>query len=86
MNISETIRQFIATELTADASQEPIADDDLLIEQGIIDSFGIMSLLGFLEEKFAVHIEGDELMPENFASIVAISELIGRKGGAGLEA
>jgi acyl carrier protein len=86
MNIKETLRQFIATELATEGSRGPIADNDLLIEQGIIDSFGIMSLLGFLEEKFAVRIEGDELMPENFASIGAISDLIGRKNGVGLGA
>lgn len=86
MKIKDTIRQFIASELAADGSHGTIADDDLLIEQGIVDSFGIMSLLGFLEEKFAIQIDGDELMPENFASIAAISDLIGRKATTFLEA
>ena len=77
----ESIRHFIATEL-ADAGANPsITDDDQLLEQGIIDSFGIMTLLGFLEEKFAVHIEGDDLTPENFSSISTISALIDRKAG-----
>lgn len=77
----ETIRHFIATELAAGGANMPIADNDQLLEQGIIDSFGIMTLLGFLEEKYAVHIEGDDLTPENFSSISTISALIDRKSG-----
>jgi acyl carrier protein len=78
--VKDSIRHFIATELAAGANTT-IADNDQLLEQGIIDSFGIMSLLGFLEEKFSVHIEGDDLTPENFSSIGTISALIDRKAG-----
>jgi acyl carrier protein len=67
--------------LAAGGANGSIADNDLLLEQGIIDSFGIMSLLSFLEEKFAVHIEGDDLTPENFSTIGTISDLVDRKAG-----
>lgn len=77
----DSIRHFIATELAVGGANYTIADNDQLLEQGIIDSFGIMTLLGFLEEKFAVHIEGDDLTPENFSSISTISALINRKAG-----
>jgi acyl carrier protein len=75
MRTSDLIRQFIATELNAE-HREPIADSEPLIEQGIIDSLGIICLLGFIEERFSVKIDGDELIPENFASIAAISSLV----------
>jgi acyl carrier protein len=77
----DSIRHFITTELATGSANTTIADNDQLLEQGIIDSFGIMSLLGFLEEKFSVHIEGDDLTPENFSSIGTISALIDRKAG-----
>ncbi|MDZ4186075.1 MAG: acyl carrier protein [Desulfuromonadales bacterium] len=77
----DSIRYFIATELAADGARTTIDDNDQLLEQGIIDSFGIMTLLGFLEEKFSVRIEGDDLTPENFSSISTISSLIDRKAG-----
>lgn len=77
----ESIRHFIATELAVGGANPSIADNDQLLEQGIIDSFGIMTLLSFLEEKFSVHIEGDDLTPENFSSISTISALIDRKAG-----
>jgi acyl carrier protein len=80
MKTIDRIRQFIVSELQADVGGT-IADDDSLIDQGIIDSFGIMALLGFLEERFDVIIDGDELLPENFATLAAISALVEKKVG-----
>ena len=79
MSTSDTVRQFIEKQLVSDG--RVVADSDLLVEEGIIDSFGIMSLLGFLEEQFAIQIGGDELLPENFQSIAAITALVERKTG-----
>jgi len=80
MRTIDNIRQFITSEICG-GQCEHINDADLLIDQGIIDSMGIIVLLGFLEEKFAVCIEGDELLPENFATLTAISTLVDKKNG-----
>lgn len=84
MRTIDNIRQFITSEI-CDGHCEPITDTDLLIDQGIIDSMGIIVLLGFLEEKYSVRIEGDELLPENFATLVAISTLVDKKTGMNAE-
>ncbi len=81
----EKIRQFIATKLIADGSDVKLTDTASLIDSGIIDSFGIMTLLGYLEEDFSIQISGDDLIPENFASIETISEFISKKSGCLLE-
>jgi len=78
MRTIDNLRQFIATEICGEGCKS-IGDTDLLIEDGIIDSMGIMVLLGYLEDKFAVQIEGDELLPENFATLAAISTLVEKK-------
>ncbi len=85
MSVNEMIKQFISSELIPEGSEVPLTDTDHLIDSGIIDSFGIMSLLGFLEEKFSVQISGDDLIPENFESIATISALILEKNGYQLE-
>jgi acyl carrier protein len=78
MSVNDIIREFISHELLHDSPRAPLTDDDQLIEMGIIDSLGIMTLLVFLEERFSIHISGDDLVPENFGSISAISNLIER--------
>ena len=79
MSTKEIVREFISREMLHDSRETPINDEDQLIESGIIDSLGIMTLLVFLEEKFSLQISGDELLPENFGSITAIADLIDRQ-------
>ncbi|MBE0575210.1 MAG: acyl carrier protein [Desulfuromonadales bacterium] len=79
MEIKDTIKSFIMTELLAEKGLGSLADADPLIDSGIIDSFGIMALMSFLEEKFSIQIAGDELIPENFESVMRISALVAQK-------
>ena len=52
-----------------------------LIEGGFIDSFELMSLVANLTDKFGIDITIDELVPENFNSVDAISEMVERLKG-----
>ena len=79
MSTSDNIRNFITTEILHGALANPLGDDEPLIESGIIDSMGIMTLLAFVEEKFSIQIPSDDLMPENFASIASIAALVERQ-------
>lgn len=54
-------------------------DDTSFIEEGIIDSTGILELITFLEEGFSVKIEDEELIPENLDSIDKVSIFVGKK-------
>ncbi len=73
------IRFFIQDEIMKEGSLDNFEDSDSLVETGIIDSLGIQILLAFLEQTYSVHISDDELIPENFETIEAISEFVSRK-------
>ena len=47
-----------------------------LLAGGVIDSTGIMELLGFLEERYGVTFRDDELVGENFESVQRIADFI----------
>ncbi len=79
MNTNDIIRNFITEDIQHGSLKSPLRDEDLLVESGIIDSLGIMTLLSFIEEKFSIQIPSEDLMPENFASISAITALIERQ-------
>ncbi|HTP66368.1 MAG TPA: acyl carrier protein [Geobacteraceae bacterium] len=79
MDTIQIIKNFVVSELCS--GNMNLEDADLLIEEGIIDSYGIMTLINFLENKFSIEISGDELVPENFASLATISLLVNRKIG-----
>jgi acyl carrier protein len=79
MNTSNDIRNFIVTEILHGSMANPLGDNEPLIESGIIDSMGIMTLLAFVEEQFSIQIPSDDLMPENFATITSIAALVERQ-------
>ena len=58
---------------------ESLNSDTKLFTEGIFDSMGFVLLLDFLEEKYSLVAEDDELVEENFESIDAISAFIQKK-------
>ena len=56
--------------------------DDSLIEVGVIDSTGVLELIGFIEERYDVQIADEEVLPENLDSIANITRFVGEKTAA----
>jgi len=56
-------------------------DDDSFLEKGIIDSTGVLELVGFIEETFNIKIEDEELIPENLDSLDKLNLYIKKKTG-----
>jgi len=79
MEVNSTIRNFIMSEFKSNIQTEDISNDYSLIDSGVIDSVGIISLLNFLEKSFSVIISSDELMPENFDTINLITSFVEKK-------
>jgi acyl carrier protein len=79
MDVECSVKQFIAKELLNNCALTEIGENQPLIEQGIIDSLGILALLSFIEDTYAVRIGDDDLIPENFETLVAISAMIRSK-------
>ena len=82
MNTEEILIQFIRSELTFDQEDANVAVDDPLLN-GPLDSLGVLRLVAFIEEKFHVRVEDEELVPENFQTVRQIAEYIHRKSAVG---
>jgi acyl carrier protein len=81
VQISETVRDFIAQELAADREGLSLRPEDDLVGQGVLDSVGILQLASFLEKSFGIKIGDDDMVPENFGSIARIERFVlARKG------
>jgi len=50
-------------------NDDGLKDDTSFLDEGIIDSTGILELVSFLEEEFGIAVEDEELIPENLDSI-----------------
>jgi acyl carrier protein len=74
--IENEISQFISTEVLEDHS--PVPPDQPLLT-GLLDSFGLLAVLNFLEERFGVAIAHDEVVTENFSSVRALASFVDGK-------
>jgi acyl carrier protein len=74
----QKIREFV---LNA-AEQKGVAtitDDEILTENGVIDSLAIFRVVMFLEDTFGVRIPDDEILSENFESVDGIVRFVNAK-------
>ena len=53
-----------------------VANDELLIENGVMTSLQTVELVTFLEDEFGITVEDDEFDEENFGSVNAIAALV----------
>lgn len=52
-----------------------------LIDDRLLDSFAVISLIGELEETFEIQIEASQIIPDNFNSVEAMEAMIRRLQG-----
>lgn len=72
----EKIEQFLIEEVGV---RTPLARDEDLLASDQLDSQGIMELVAFLEEGFGIEVGDEDLVPENFKSVDAISGFVAAK-------
>ncbi len=73
------IREFIVDNFMMGREASDLTDGGSLLDLGIIDSTGVLELVGFLEETFSITIEDSELVPENLDSIDNLVAYVARK-------
>ena len=69
MSVHDEIRQFIIDNFLMGQDSDSLKDDSSFLEEGVIDSTGVLELVGFLEENYEIKVEDEELIPENLDSI-----------------
>ncbi|PAJ74755.1 hypothetical protein CJF42_08720 [Pseudoalteromonas sp. NBT06-2] len=75
--ILEQILNFIVDTYMVEIDEIPL--NESLIDEGIIDSFGLIELASFLEKAFLIQVNDDDLTRDNFSSINKMIALVDRK-------
>jgi acyl carrier protein len=78
--VSEQIRGFILEKFPL-ARKQGLKSGDKLLEGGILDSLGVLDLVSFVEQEFAIQISDDELVPDNFQTIEQLAAFVQAKSG-----
>ncbi len=74
----DKIRAFVVENFLF-GSDENLGDKTSFLDEGIIDSTGILELVSFLEEDFSITVDDEELIPENLDSINNVTAYLERK-------
>jgi acyl carrier protein len=77
-NVHEEIRRFVISSFLFGNGAD-LSNDDSFLEKGIVDSTGILELVGFLEERFPIKVADEELLPEYLDSVNRVAAFVSRK-------
>ena len=76
--MKEAIKSFIIENYMF-GNGDGLEEDTSFVDEGIIDSTGVLELVNFLENEFAIKVADEDLVPENLDSIINIETYINRK-------
>ena len=75
------IRNYILDNFLFATDNGQLQDDTSFLEEGIVDSTGVLELVMFVEETFGFTVEDEEIVPENFDSIQQLAHYTRMKVG-----
>jgi acyl carrier protein len=76
--ISTSIERFILQKFPA-AKKQKVTEQVPLLQSGIVDSLGVLDIVGYLEQTFSIRVADEELSPENFATIRSLATFVEKK-------
>lgn len=79
--VRERVRAFIYEKFPL-ARKQGLKDQDALLESGLLDSMGVLDLVGFIEGNFGIQVIDEELVPENFGTVEQLARFVLTKSDA----
>jgi acyl carrier protein len=77
-DIKTSIKTFIVDNFLF-GTADNLNDNTSFLEEGIIDSTGVLELITFLEETYGITVDDEELIPENLDSINNVTAFLNAK-------
>jgi len=85
MQVKSELRKFIVENFLYGQDDDSLRDDVSFLQNGFIDSTGILELVSFVQETYALPVSDDELVPDNFDSLNKLEAFISAKLAVGSE-
>jgi acyl carrier protein len=73
------VRDFVQENFLYMHSNFHLADDDRLLDKGVIDSMSIVEMISFIESEFGVNAREEEISDANFGSLAGIARFVSEK-------
>jgi acyl carrier protein len=76
-SVTAEIAAYIQREFVFDGSE--LAPEESFLDSGIVDSMGVLEIVLFLEERFGIVVNDEDVLPEHFDSIERLSNYVQRR-------
>jgi acyl carrier protein len=81
-SITARIRAYLVEHFPS-VRDHAFTDEDPLLANGILDSLGVLDLVGYLETEFEITVSDDDLVPEHFETLRRLTVFVEEKQGVG---
>ena len=78
-DLERDIHHFIVENFLFGREDEPLTSGESLLDRSVIDSTGVLELVGHLEKTYGITVQDEELIPENLDSIDRLVSYVERK-------
>ena len=81
MTVETQVKQYVAENFLFTDDGYRFPEDASFLEEGIVDSTGVLELVMFIEETFDIAVQDEDIVPENFDSVSCLAAYVRRKAG-----
>ena len=85
-DINDRVREYICENFLYMRQEYEFSDTDSLLGHGILDSMGVIELITFLQDEFAIQVGDEEITEDNLGTLEAIAGYVHAKRAASLAA
>ena len=72
VDLISDIREYICGTMLIGLSDQSIEPDESLVQRGVVDSTGVLELVEFLQDRYGIVVEDEEITTDNLDSLNAI--------------
>lgn len=83
MEIEGQIRRYVLESFLFTTDESRLDSQASFLEEGVIDSTGILELVAFVEETFEIEVNDEEILPEHFDSVAKLAAFVRSKRDGG---
>ncbi len=80
MELKSEIRHFIVENFLY-GQDDDFSDEVSFLERGLIDSTGVLEVVSFIEDKYGISVDDDEMIPENLDTVNCLANFVVKKRG-----
>lgn len=76
MNIKQALYDYVQSAYFKDGLPKDFDEGYDLVENGILDSLGMIGLMNYLEQQYQIEFSDRDVVPENFSSVNALASFV----------